>query len=240
MPRRHGFTLIELMVVVAIVGIIAALSVTYLPRFLRRAGVQASAADLQVTFQEARSHALQSGRDTLIVVLGSAGDPDQCDRSATDADCVRWWMLEDVVAPAGTVECPAAAPCTPFDAAALLAFDPANPAAGGPASGGDILVSSGGLDRHVTLGRPARAPAALPAPLTGVDVSSSACTFCVAGAPPRGFVKFNADGTTQMSGPGGAAGGGAIFLRGETSTDEWRGIALTVPAGIVSTRLWGL
>ena len=237
---RRGFTLIELMVVVAIIGLLAALAVAFLPRFVRRAGVQASSADLLATIQEARSHALQSGRDTLVVIVGSAGNPDTCRRSSSDPNCVRWWMLEDAVAAAGTVECAGAVRCTAFDAATLAAFDPANPAAGGPAAGGDILVGSGGLDRHVTLGRPARAPAALPPPLAGVDVASSACTFCVAGAPPRGYVKFNADGTTQLSGLAAGAAGGAIFLQGEASTEEWRGIAITVPAGIISTRLWAL
>ena len=85
-----------------------------------------------------------------------------------------------------------------------------------------------------------QAPAALPPPLAGVDVSSSACTFCTGRAPPRGYVKFNADGTAEMSGLAGGAGGGAIYLQGEASTEAWRGIAITVPAGILSTRLWAL
>ena len=240
MRDRRGFTIVEMMITVAIIAIIAALAVAFLPRFVRRAGVTASATDLQAAFQEARSHAIQSGRDTLVLVIGPAGDPESCGGSVRDVNCVRWWMIEDVVAAAGTVECPAATPCTAFDAAALAAFDPANPAAGGPAAGGDLLVSSGGLDRHVRLGRPATAPAALPPPLAGVDVSSSACTFCTAGPPPRGYVKFNSDGTAQMSGLGGGAGGGAIFLTGDATTREWRGIAFTTPAGIISTRLWGL
>lgn len=228
------------MITVSIIGILAALAVSYLPRFFRRAGVQASSSELLATLQEARSHALQSGRDTLVVILGAAGNPDRCGRSASDVNCVRWWMLEDLVAAAGTVECPGAARCTAFDAAALAAFDPANPAAGGAGAGGDLLIDSGGLDRHVTLGRPVQAPAALPPPLAGVDVSSSACTFCTGRAPPRGYVKFNADGTAEMSGLAGGAGGGAIYLQGEASTEAWRGIAITVPAGILSTRLWAL
>jgi prepilin-type N-terminal cleavage/methylation domain-containing protein len=235
-----GFTLIEMMITVAIIAIIAALAVAIMPRFVRRAGVQASASDLQATLQEARSHALQSGRDTLVIIVGSAGNPDLCRRSPYDVNCVRWWMLEDVFAAAGTAECPGATRCTAFDAAALAAFDPANPAAGGPTLGGDIFVGSGGLDRRVTLGRPARAPTSLPPPLAGVDVSSSACTFCTGTTPPRGYVKFSADGTTQMSGLAGGAGGGAIYLQGDADTEEWRGIAITVPAGIISTRLWVL
>ncbi len=239
MRGRRGFTLIEMAVVVAIAGTLAALAVSYLPRFVRRAGVRSSTFDLIATLQEAKSHAAQSGRDTVVVIIGSAGNPAACGHSVASQDCVRWWMIEDVVAPAGTAECPGPQNCTSFGAAQLAAFDPANPGGGGPAAGGDLLVDAGALDRWVTLGRPATAPTALSPPLGSVDVSG-ACSFCTNGTPPRGFVRFNADGTAAMSGNAGVVGGGAIFLQGETTTEEWRGIAVTVPAGIVSTRLWAM
>ncbi len=236
MHGRRGFTLLELATVVAIASVLATLAFSYLPRFVRRAGVRSSAFDLIATLQQAKSHAAQSGRDTVVVILGSAGNPASCTHGTGNPDCVRWWMLEDVVAAAGAPECPGATACGPFGAAQLAAFDPANPAGGGPGQGGDLLVDSGALDRYVTLGRPATAPASLSPPLAGVDVSG-ACTFCTATAPLRGFVKFNNDGTATMSGNA-ALAGGAIFLQGEAATEEWRGIAVTVPAGIISSRLW--
>lgn len=225
--------------VVAIVGILAALAVSFMPRFTRRAGLRSSTFDLIAAIQLAKTQSAQAGRDVVLVVMGPAGDPANCTRSVRNPDCVRWWMLEDVVANAGTPECKAAVDCLPFSAATLAAFDPANPSAGGPDAGGDLVVDSGALDRSVTLGRPAGAPATLGRPLANVDLSR-ACSFCTATAPLRGYVKFASDGTASLSALAAGRSGGAVFLEGGSETDEWRGIAITVPAGIVSTRLWAM
>lgn len=72
MDRSHptrGFTLIEMMIVVAIIGVITALATVSLARSRPRATLAGAAADLQALLHGARQQALASGNDVAVVVF---------------------------------------------------------------------------------------------------------------------------------------------------------------------------
>src|SRR5947208_8568084 len=58
MPRRSGFTLLELLLVLAIVAMVVAMAYPSLDAFLTEARLKAGADHLRARFAEARSHAI--------------------------------------------------------------------------------------------------------------------------------------------------------------------------------------
>lgn len=60
MTRYKGFTLIELMIVIVLLGIVAAIAVPNFTDFIRKNEVQAKADELTQLLQYARSHAVSS------------------------------------------------------------------------------------------------------------------------------------------------------------------------------------
>ena len=73
-PRRTvpGFTLIEVMVVVAIVAILAALAVPSFTDMLQRNRLSAASSALQVSLSLARSEAIKRGADARVTVAANA------------------------------------------------------------------------------------------------------------------------------------------------------------------------
>jgi type II secretion system protein H len=65
--RTRGFTLIEIMVVVAIMGIILAAGVPSLYGFLHKSGIRKTTSDIVDTCQSARAAAIMSGSPTDLV-----------------------------------------------------------------------------------------------------------------------------------------------------------------------------
>jgi prepilin-type N-terminal cleavage/methylation domain-containing protein len=67
MRRTEGFTLVELMVVLFILSVLAALAAPSFSRTLVSARLRASASDVRATFARARSLAVAGGRERAVV-----------------------------------------------------------------------------------------------------------------------------------------------------------------------------
>lgn len=70
--RASGFTLLEVMVVVAIIGILASLSVTTLARMQPRMDVMGALDDLSATLAQAQARAQSRGGDVWVVIVPTA------------------------------------------------------------------------------------------------------------------------------------------------------------------------
>jgi type II secretion system protein H len=72
--RRHGFSLLELLVVVAIVGLVASVTLPNFAKMRRRAALRSAAGELRSVFHLARMRAISSGTNTGLkfVMLGGA------------------------------------------------------------------------------------------------------------------------------------------------------------------------
>jgi type IV fimbrial biogenesis protein FimT len=73
---QRGFTLVELMVVVAIAAIILGLAVPNFREFIARNRLDSAAQDLMVTLQLARSEATRRGAQVTLRLAGTAGSKD--------------------------------------------------------------------------------------------------------------------------------------------------------------------
>jgi prepilin-type N-terminal cleavage/methylation domain-containing protein len=169
--RPGGFTLIELMVVVAIVGIVAALAAMSFNQSQPRARLVSVAADIEGELRMARQKALASGRDVLVLVYGN-----QVTGSGTGR------VLAYYDGASGFADGTAAAPNP-----TLCTFNPITLATQAP---NDILDQLD-LPNRVVVGAPGIMPA-FEYPDTLVPPPATGCSFC--GAGNSGAIRFDARG----------------------------------------------
>lgn len=217
--RADGFTLMEMMVTIAIIGVIAALGYSSLTRLRPRATLASTVTELSSLLHDARMAAVGSGHDVAVLVF-----PTTVGQTGTLG---RILVYED-----GNYDF-----FTDAGAVRFAGYDPLTPVAGDRSQ---VLVTYD-LPAGVVLG-PATGlggSAKLPAPLDAVDVTKP-CPFCDAGSPPRGAIRFDPRGRATFydaAGVKAAAGfstGGALAL---TSTDVGGLKVLAVVASTGAVRL---
>src|SRR5438128_3425367 len=79
--RSRGFTLIETMMAVAVIGVLAGMSAIALSRMKTRGNFSSATGDFIATLRTARAEAFARGNQTVVVV---------------DIDAGLWWAIEDV------------------------------------------------------------------------------------------------------------------------------------------------
>lgn len=209
---RWGFTLIEVMVVVAIAGILAALAITGLTQLKNSATQRNFVGDLGASLVSGKLRAMARQRPVVFVLKTAAP--------------AAFYELDDL---GGTLTTPTSL------AAYAAAFDPANPGAALGPSGSVQLLDEG--HANVTSANATAAGAMViasttpwgtstkfPFPFQNVPLDTSGgCTFCVGSA---GAVVFLPDGRAVLSDSNGNSplGGVVVFGRRSGTTNAEDGV----------------
>jgi prepilin-type N-terminal cleavage/methylation domain-containing protein len=202
-PQSRGFTLLEVVIVVAIIGIVAALAASSFTRQRPRSNLSNAASELQSIIHNARMTALATGHDVDVLVFPTS--------SGVTGSIGRVIVYED-----GNFDF--------FSATATVKFTGYDPTVLKYGTRSQVVTTfdlPNGIVFGPDGGRGASAP--LPAPLDGVDVTK-ACTFCDAGSPPRGAIRFDSRGR-------------AAFYKGGTRLDGLSGASLSLTSSEVGGTL---
>jgi prepilin-type N-terminal cleavage/methylation domain-containing protein len=217
MRRNGGFTLLEVMITVAIIGIIAAGAYAYMRSASRNADLSAAASELSLLMSGLSSVALSEGRDQVLVFTDAAGnDASEC-RWTNLSACSRYFHLDDV------------------DATWTLAsFDAANP------SHNADLVNAWTMPRGVRLDL--SSTAAPPAPFSNIAPLDSDYTATCAGNRRCFAIRFTSAGDARpepastpptLDPPGYAAV--LVGAMGRSGGGDRRAVLVTSPSGIVKS-----
>ncbi len=222
--QSRGFTLVEMAVTVAIIGVVAALVVFGFGRQKPRARLNGATTELQALLHEARQNALATGRLTVVMVFPAF-------QASTEYGTGRFVVYEDG---AGTFFTAGATPN-------FGAFVPTSEAAGTRSR----VVTDLNLPRLVAIGPSdgQGGATAMPVPYDRVT-TGLACTFC---AGDRGAVAFNSQGQALFYQGNGApldVAGGSVSLYNPTESGgpaadtaarvpEIRTLAVVGPTGAV-------
>jgi prepilin-type N-terminal cleavage/methylation domain-containing protein len=99
-PRR-AFTLIEVMIVVAIIGLVAAMGVPSFLQALRKDGMRKALSDVKENLDNARARAIVSGQTTEVVFnplqksIGSTALPDGVEIAMLDINLLDYGATEE-------------------------------------------------------------------------------------------------------------------------------------------------
>jgi prepilin-type N-terminal cleavage/methylation domain-containing protein len=215
MRRGRGFTLIEMVVVIALVAVVAGLAVAGMRAARRNASMGGSSFELVLKLQGLKTKALNEQRDHLAVLHG--GDGGACELLRREG-CVRLFVLAE-----------------PNVGWRLQAFDVATPGAGTAEVVDTFVFPKGILLDGAAAGTPGRPPFGA-ARTWDVDLTGDC------GGARCAAIRFTASGEVRADRPDGTlvAKPGHVLaftsdLATETAGVERRAVLVSFPSGIVKS-----
>jgi prepilin-type N-terminal cleavage/methylation domain-containing protein len=212
-----GFTLIEMMVIVAIIAILAALAFSTYSRARPRTRLSSTAAEIQTALMVARQEAIGRTRDVAVLFYPNQVTASGRGRVVVYLDGAGGFI--NGAPPAGFVSF-----CT---------FNPAT-MAGGNTSTGTGVLSTIDLPAEVRIGPPTSA-VAVSFPFNTVPADVTGCSFCAAGLA-AGAIRFDSRGRATVfstCGPVGGASGGSVTLVAAEISGTY--VVVVSPTGNVRT-----
>jgi len=262
---RRGFTLIELMTVVAIVAVLASLAVTVMVYGTGRARMNNTVFDLQALMATAQLSAVsRSATHYLIIYRDPNGQIQSVMMERPDGrPLVNWWEDLDLSHVPGTPGDPTSGQEGPWnspdmfyeriDAGGVVQLVPATELdrlkmamGSGPDSGGVSFLDldSSRLPRPLPApfnNIPVTTPGATPAEGTELPTSDllAGCSFCIENSAgvPYGVLRFNPDGTVEIATGPVRSGGIIAFMPNTTEENRFQPKLLIIssPAGAMQT-----